>query len=88
MTKADKAELRRLCRAGDKRSDERLAEICDCTVATVRRYRRILGPPLEAQAAKASFEEDHSLQSRSWGKGRHSSIPKSQGAEGRNWAGE
>lgn len=44
MTKADKAELRRLCRAGDPRSDERLAEICDCTVATVKKYRRVLGP--------------------------------------------
>lgn len=44
MTKADKAELRRLARAGDPRSDSRLAEMCDCTVGTVRRYRRILGP--------------------------------------------
>lgn len=43
MTNADKAELRRLCRANDPRSDERLADICDCTLATVRKYRRVLG---------------------------------------------
>lgn len=43
MTKADKAVLRRLCRENDPRTDERLAEICGCTVATVRKYRRILG---------------------------------------------
>lgn len=42
-------------------------------------------PSLEADAAKASFDEDHSLGARSWGKGRHSSIPKSHGADGRNW---
>lgn len=44
MTKADKAELRALCRVGDKRSDERLAALCDCTVATVKKYRRVCGP--------------------------------------------
>lgn len=41
-----------------------------------------------AAAHRASFEEDHSLGKRSWGKGRHSSIPKTHGAEGRNWAGD
>ena len=39
----------------------------------------------EAAAARASFEEDHSLGARSWGKGRHGSIPKTHGATGRNW---
>jgi hypothetical protein len=36
-------------------------------------------------AARASFDEDHRLDSRSWGRGRSGSIPKSQGAEGRNF---
>jgi hypothetical protein len=41
-----------------------------------------------AQASVRSFDEDHSLGARSWGKGRHESIPKTHGAEGRNWAGD
>lgn len=40
---------------------------------------------LAAAAARASFEEDHRLGERSWGKGRHSSIPKSHGVESRNY---
>lgn len=43
MTNAEKQELRRLTKAGDPRPDERLAEMCGCTVATVKKYRRILG---------------------------------------------
>jgi predicted RNA methylase len=31
------------------------------------------------------FGEDHRLGSRSWAKGRHGSIPTTEGAEGRNW---
>ena len=59
-------------------------------IAVAARYMALPPPPmtLEAEAAKASFAEDHSLDNRSWGKGRHSSIPKTHGAEGRNWAGE
>lgn len=41
MTNEDKAELRRLCLAGDNRRDDILAAICDCSVATVKRYRRV-----------------------------------------------
>jgi hypothetical protein len=41
-----------------------------------------------AEAQVQSLDEDHSLGGRSWGKGRHDSIPKTHGAEGRNWAGE
>lgn len=42
-----------------------------------------------AAAARASFEEDHSLGKRSWGlDASRESIPTTQGAEGRNWAGE
>lgn len=52
----------------------------------VERYRE--AHPDIAAAARASFAEDHSLGARSWGKGRHSSMPKTLGAEGRNWAGE
>ena len=37
-----------------------------------------------AQAARDSFGEDNSLGNRSWGRGRHGSIPKTHGAEGRN----
>jgi hypothetical protein len=43
---------------------------------------------LAADAARRSFDEDHSLGRRSWGKGRHESFPTTEGAEGRNWAGE
>ena len=45
---------------------------------------------LEAKAARASFAEDHSLRARSWGRSADEggSIPKTHGAEGRNWAGE
>lgn len=35
--------------------------------------------------AGTGFDEDHSLGNRSWGRGRHGSIPKTHGAEGRNW---
>lgn len=41
-----------------------------------------------ADAGAASLAEDHSLSARSWGKGRHGSMPTTEGAEGRNWAGE
>ena len=44
MLKADKAELRRLCMAGDQRSAEQLAMLLDCSPATVKRYRRIIKP--------------------------------------------
>lgn len=44
MLKADKAELRRLCRAGDSRSAETLANLLDCSPATVKRYRRHIKP--------------------------------------------
>lgn len=44
MLKADKAELRRLCKAGDTRSAEQLAQLCGCSPATVKRYRRNIKP--------------------------------------------
>lgn len=43
---------------------------------------------IPAHAARASFAEDHSLRARSWGQGRHDSIPTTEGAEGRNWVGD
>lgn len=42
MTKRDKADLRWYVRNSPNRSDEDLAALCDCTVATVRKYRRVL----------------------------------------------
>ena len=40
-------------------------------------------------AGAASFQEDHSLGGRSWDRGPdRGSIPKTHGAEGRNWAGD
>lgn len=44
MLKADKAELHRLCKAGDQRSAETLAALLDCSPATVKRYRRSIKP--------------------------------------------
>jgi hypothetical protein len=38
----------------------------------------------EARAARASFEEDHTLGGRSWGRDR-GSQPTTEGADGRNW---
>lgn len=40
MTKQDKAELRALMRAGDARSHKEIANDLDCSVGTVRKYRR------------------------------------------------
>lgn len=40
MLNADKAELQRLCKAGDSRTDKELAAVCDCSPATVKRYRK------------------------------------------------
>src|SRR3954471_15091735 len=44
MTNADKAELRRLCMAGDNRDEKEIARRCGCSVSTVRRYRRLIKP--------------------------------------------
>lgn len=44
MTNADKNELRRLCKAGDSRTDEEIARVCDCSPATVKRYRKHIKP--------------------------------------------
>lgn len=40
---------------------------------------------IEKAVDTTGFGEDHRLGSRSWGKSRRDSIPKSHGAKGRNW---
>lgn len=42
MTNEQKRELRWLIRNEGDRSDERIAEIVDCSITTVKRYRRAL----------------------------------------------
>ncbi len=49
MTNADKAELRRRCKADDSHSDEWIARSCDCTVATVKKYSRVFGRTLRPE---------------------------------------
>jgi hypothetical protein len=56
-----------------KADDQGLAQLYDLCLRTI------------ATRAATGFQEDHSLGKRSWGKGRHSSIPKTSGAEGRNY---
>jgi DNA-binding transcriptional regulator YiaG len=43
MTNDDKARLRRLIRTRPTMTDQEMARYCDCTVQTVRRYRKALG---------------------------------------------
>lgn len=40
---------------------------------------------LPRPGAGTGLDEDHTLGNRSWGKGRHSSFPKTDGVEGRNF---
>lgn len=44
MLKADKIDLARDMRAGTNKSNEHLARLYDCSLATVRKYRRLLHP--------------------------------------------
>jgi len=56
MTNEDKADLRRLCRAQDPRPDARLAMLCGCSIATVKKYRK------SAQAMSASGQDPQGLE--------------------------
>lgn len=42
MLKSDKIDLRRAILNGTRRSDEDLARLYDCTVGTVKKYRKAL----------------------------------------------
>lgn len=44
MTNKDKAFLRWLIRNQPHRSDEYMADECECSTQTVRRYRKALSP--------------------------------------------
>lgn len=45
MTKADKQDLARDLREGTRSSNQELADEYGCSVATVRKYRRVLAGP-------------------------------------------
>lgn len=44
MLKQDKIDLRREMLNGTSKSDEHLARLYDCTISTVRKYRKTLHP--------------------------------------------
>lgn len=57
---------------------------CDRFVEECLEHRYCDGTTRESRVARASFEEDHRLDSRSHGRAR-TSQPTTEGAEGRNF---
>ena len=52
MTNDDKRELKRILRVEPERSNEDIQRQIGCSLATVKKYRRIFGTPLKAEPSQ------------------------------------